>query len=156
MKNNIYDFNEIQAVRLKEKSLIWQYAIYLLCFIAFLMLCITFIKNLVFLTFIFAISLLFFILFSIVFWKIKYGILEKYRVFLDSLEMGKRSEYVCIFKNKLENLNENEDFDNYVFAFSSKQMNFLIHRQHSVNFIEGKKYYLECVGSYICQWEIVE
>ena len=102
------------------------------------------------------ILLLAFILFSVVFWKIKYGILQEYKVFLDKLETGMREDYVGIFKRKIEKDDDDGQFVCYVFESKAKENSFLIHKKQGVSFYKGKNYHLECVGNYICQWEILE
>ena len=153
--NKIYDFNQIEETRGKQKTLILAYiaaSIFLIAVVAAIWILI---ENNVVLTFVFALVLFSFILFSIVFWKIKYGILKKYCTFLDNLESGNREDYVGVFyKNTVD---DNDDFyDTYVFVSGNDKVNFLIHKQHSQAFTEGKKYHIEHVGNYICQWEIIE
>ncbi len=154
--NNIYDFNEIYDAQEKQKKLIFQYVISAICFVVILVLACALIKNSALLTAIFSLVLLAFILFSVVFWKIKYGILQEYKVFLDNLETGKREDYVGIFKRKIEKDDDDEQFVGYVFASSTKETCFLIHKKQKMSFDEGKKYHVACVGNYICQWEILE
>ena len=119
-----------------------------------ILICIT-IENNILLAAIFFVLLAFFILFSIVFWKIKYGILKKRESFLDNMESGKRGEYVGIFEESVVAQN-NEEFDVYVFSASNKKTDFLIHKQNRACLEKGKKYHLECVGDYVYGWEIIE
>ena len=154
--NNIYDFNEIYEAQEKQKKLIFQYVILAICFVVIPLLACAFIKSNALLTAIFSLILLAFILFSVVFWKIKYGILQEYKVFLDKLETGMREDYVGIFKRKIEKDDDDGQFVCYVFESKAKENSFLIHKKQGVSFSDGKNYHLECVGNYICQWEILE
>lgn len=154
--NSIYDFNEIQEISAMQKKLIWHYVVYSMCFLTVLVLACIYIDNNILLTTLFALALLSFILFSIVFWKIKYGILKEYKEFLDKLETGNPLSYVGIFERKSSQCNDSDEFDTYIFTYSNKEMEFLIHNKYSVNFVKGEKYRIECVGNYVCQWEIVE
>lgn len=154
--NNIYDFNEIYEISSRQKKLIIEYVIFVICFLLALVLACIYLDNNILLTVVFAGALLTFILFSIVFWKVKYGILKEYKSFLDMLETGKSDSFVGIFERKFEESDDEEAFEKYVFISSNKKSEFLIHKLHRIDFIEGQKYHIECVGRYICQWEIVE
>lgn len=156
MMNNIYDFSQIQTMRYRQNKLILSYILYTLCFAVALVLSCYLVKSNLLLTIIFALLLLFFILFSIVFWKIKYGILNEYKLFLDNMEMGNREDYVGVFTGKVTSQSDEEPFDTYLFVSSNKKTSFLIHNQHPVQFSEGKRYHIEHVGSYVYQWEIIE
>ena len=153
--NKIYDFNQIEETREKQKRLIWMYVAALIFFAVVVATICLLIENNLVLTVIFAFILFFFILFSILFWKIKCGILKKYRVFLDNLESGNREDFVGVFENKISG-DEDDFYDAYVFVSGNKKVNFLIHKQHSQCFADGKKYHIEHVGNYICQWKIIE
>ena len=57
---------------------------------------------------------------------------------------------------KIEKDDDDEQFVGYVFESKAKENSFLIHKKQGVSFSDGKNYHLECVGNYICQWEILE
>ncbi|MBO5716282.1 MAG: hypothetical protein J6S23_07835 [Clostridia bacterium] len=154
--NKIYDFCELDEIRARQNKLIVNYVIYVLCFVVAIALACICIKNNILLAAIFFILLLFFALFSIVFWKIKYGLLKKRRLFLDDMESGKREDYVGIFEEMLSSLSDEDDFDTCVFVASNKKTNFLIHKQNRTCFLKGKKYHLLHVGNYVYQWKIIE
>jgi hypothetical protein len=150
--NNIYDFAEIGqliAERKRLKNIYVGLCVVALLFIAILCL---FIENNILLTLAFALILLFFILFSVAFWKIKIGILNEYVSFLENLEIGNRSDYVGTFAEKLATRGD-DNFEKYVFVSSSGEKELLIYKNHSVDFSAGEKYHLEQVGSYLCRWE---
>ena len=154
--NKIYDFNELEEIRARQNILIFQYVIYLLGFMITIAIACIFIKSNILLASIFFILLLFFALFSIVFWKIKYGILKKRKSFLDDMESGKREDYVGVFDEMLTSSGDEEDFDIYIFIASNKKTNLVIHKLNRACFLKGKKYHIEHVGACIYQWEIVE
>lgn len=154
--NKIYDFNELEEIGATQKRLIFQYVIYAICLIIAIAIACVFIKSNILLAAIFFVLLLFFALYSIVFWKIKYGILKKRKAFLDDMESGKREDYVGIFEEMLTSSGDEEDFDAYVFIASSKKTNLVIHKLNKVCFAKGKKYHIERVGACIYQWEIIE
>lgn len=156
MMNRIYDFGEIQEIRLYQRKLVLNYALYTLCFIAAIILSCILIKNNLVLTVVFAIAILFFILFSICFWKIKYGILDSFVSFLDDLDTGKKDECIGVFEARADDLTDSESFDIYIFTSSQEKVQFLIHRQHKVCFDEGKKYHLTHVGKYLYGWESLD
>jgi hypothetical protein len=150
--NNIYDFAEIGqliAERKRLKNIYVGLCVVALLFIAILCL---FIENNILLTLAFALILLFFILFSVAFWKIKIGILNEYVSFLENIEIGNRSDYVGTFAEKLATRGD-DNFEKYVFVSSSGEKELLIYKKHSVDFSSGEKYHLEQVGSYLCRWE---
>ena len=156
MMNNIYDLSEIQNLRINEHNLIFRYVIYIICFIVILgLLCIT-VENNLLLTVIFALILLSFILFSILFWKIKYGIINKYKSFLDDLETGKTDDYVGVYSGRVITEDEELSSIGYVFLSSGKEKTFLVLGQDAICFEEGKKYHLVHIGDYLYQWEILE
>ena len=151
--NRVYDFEQIYTVKEAEKELIIRYILYLLCFVAAVLIaCITLENNLL-LTVIFAVLLLLFILFSIIFWKIRFGILKEYESFLDKLESGKHEDYVGTFIGEINSFDEY--FDCYVFISSDKESSFLIRKVNRVELKKNKKYHIEHIGKYICQWEII-
>ena len=153
--NNIYDFEQIEETRGKQKTLLLAYIATIIFFAGVVATVCLLIENNVLLTVIFALVLFFFILYSILFWKIKYGILTQYRVFLDNLESGNREDYTGLFCEKIVDDND-EFYDTYVFVSGNDKVNFLIHKQHTQAFTKGKKYHIEPVGNYMCQWEIIE
>ena len=154
--NKIYDFNELEEIRVRQKRLIFQYIIYLVSLVAIIALACICIKNNILLTAVFFVLLLFFALFSVVFWKIKYGILKTRKSFLDDMESGKREDCVGIFEEMVTSSSDEEDFDKYTFIASNKKTNLVIHKQNRVCFLKGKKYHLEHIGGYIYQWEIID
>ena len=154
--NKIYDFDEIERIQQRQKKIFFTYALYALSFVAVVVLACLFVENNVLLTLIFALLLSFFILFSVAYWKIKYGILNRYRLFLDNLETGNREDLVCKFVGKEMAEEEDQMLDKYIFTSSGKSKEFLIHRNHSVRFIEGKKYHIEYIGDYVYRWETIE
>ena len=154
--NKIYDFDEIERIQQRQKKVFFTYALYALSFVAIVVLACLFVENNLLLTLIFALLLSFFILFSVAYWKIKYGILNRYRLFLDNLETGNREDLVCEFVGKEMEEEEDQMLDKYIFTSSGKSKEFLIHRNHSVCFIEGKEYHIEYIGDYVYRWEIIE
>ena len=82
MMNKIYDFGIIPKISAQQKRLVYSYIWFVILFAAALAIACVSIKSNLLLTIIFAVFLLCFILGSILFWKIKYGILKKYKVFL--------------------------------------------------------------------------
>lgn len=156
MMNNIYDFAQIQAIRYRQNKLIFSYVVYMLCFLGALALLCCLVENNILLTVILALLLFFFILFSIVFWKIKYGILNEHRLFLENMDTGNREDYVGVFAGKPASPSNDASFDAYSFVSSNKKTSFLIHNQYPVRFSEGKRYHIEHIGSYLCQWEMIE
>lgn len=150
--NNIYDFAEIEQAIAERKRLKRIYAC--LCVAAFLFMAIPYfvIENNLLLTLTIAILLLFFIFFSVAFWKIKIGILNEYISFLENLEIGNRSDYVGTFAEKLAT-DGDDNFEKYVFVSSSGEKELLIYKNHSVDFSRGEKFHLEQVGGYLCRWE---
>lgn len=156
MMNKIYDFSQIQEAREKQNKLIFSYIIYLICLVCAIALAWILVDNNLLFTIICALILLFFILFSIAFWKIKYGIIKEYRVFLDNMETGKREDYVGMFEGKIDAKSDEESFDTYVFVNSNKKTELLIYKQYSICFLKGKKYHIESVGNYVYQWEIID
>lgn len=153
MMNRIYDFSQIGDIRARQKKLIFSYALYSLCFIVSLIIFNIFIKNNLLLTLIFAVVLLTFILFSVCFFKIKYGILEKYRSFLDDLETGKAEEYIGVFEKKTGANEDEEWFDICDFSSTEGNKSFLVHKQTKIEFEEGRKYHLTYVGKYMLEWK---
>lgn len=156
MMNSIYDFTDIEKIRIRLQKLFFYYILYAMCFITAIILSVVLIKNNLLLTVIFAFLLLLFILFSICFWKIKYGILDKYRSFLDNLETGKRDDYLGVFKQKTDDKNDEGCFDIYIFNSSAGEKNFLVRKEHPICFEVGKKYHLTHVGKYLFEWKIVD
>ena len=156
MMNSIYDFYHIQEARARQNKLILSYVIYAVCFICLIALGLLFVDNSALLSILFALLLLAFILFSVAFWKIKYGILNKYRLFLDNMESGKKDEYIGVFKEKIRAADDKEQFDRYVFEVSSKEIEFLVYKQYSCDLSVGGKYHFESVGNYVYQWETVD
>ena len=156
MMNNIYDFSEISELRDKQNKLIFQYVIYAICFVLALALACIAIENNILLTAMFAFTLLIFIFFSILFWKVKYRILDDYRKFLDDMETGKQDDYVGVFSGKSSLGSDDEPFSTYTFLSLGKETGFMIHNQHSVCFEKGKKYHIQHVGKYVYQWEIID
>lgn len=156
MMNRIYDFSQIQEAREKQNKLILSYIVYLICLVGVIVLVGLLVDNNLSFTIICALILFIFILFSIAFWKIKYGILKEYRVFLDNMETGKREDYVGVFEEKIGVQSDEESFDTYVFINSNKKTELLIHKQYSICFLKGKKYHIESVGKYVYQWEIID
>ena len=154
--NKIYDFEQIEEIRAEQKKLIFRYVFFVLCFIVAVAISCIVVKNNILLTVIFAFLLLCLIIVSILLWKIKYGILNEYKKFLDNMETGKRTDYVGEFEGKIECSGEEESFDSYIFVYLGKKTSFYIHKQCEVDFAKGKKYHIECIGSYICQWEIID
>jgi len=152
--NKIYDFGQIAAIRIAQRRLIWRYAAYLLVFAAAVVLLCACIGNHVLLTLVFFALVSGFVLYSIVFWKIKYGILQKHRTFLDNLESGKRDDYVGVFEEKAC-ASSDELFDTYVFSANGKRTVLLIHRQYPVCFFKEKTYHIERIGNYIDRWEMI-
>ncbi|MBR2381441.1 MAG: hypothetical protein IKA84_02985 [Clostridia bacterium] len=154
--NNIYDFCEIEEIRIGQKRLIFQYVIYVICLICAVALACIYIKNNILFAAVFFFLVLFFALLSVVFWKIKYGFLKKRRLFLDDIESGKKEDYVGIFEENVLSSSDEDDFDAYIFVASNKQTRFLIHKQNETRFEKGKKYHLLRVGEFIYQWEIID
>ncbi len=154
MMNNIYDSKDFQEINASQKRLVIKYVLFLILFIIVLTISCFTIKNNILLTVIFA-SLLFVVIFSsIVFWKVKYGILNKHKAFIDDMEMGVKNDYVGYFEKK--ELSEEEDFDSYIFNSSNKKTGFMIHSLYSVDFTEGERYHIEHVGNYIYRWENIK
>lgn len=152
MMNSVYDFSEIQLISDRQKRMIFGYVLVTFCFAILLtFICFT-LKNSLLITLTFAILLSIFILASILFWKIKYGILNEYKVFLDNMETGNRSDYVGRFMGREEAAGE-ESFDRYIFIYSNKQTSFLIHKQHAVDFSKNVNYHIVHVGSYVYGWK---
>lgn len=154
--NRIYDFYHIQDTRARQNKLIISYIFCAICFICIIVLGLLFVNNNALLSVLFALISFAFILFSVAFWKIKYGILNKYRLFLDNMESGKREEYIGIFKEKICVADDKEQFDRYIFEISNKEKEFLIYKQYSPELSVGKKYHFESVGNCVYQWEIVD
>ena len=153
--NKIYNFSEIPKIRRSQNKLIFRYIIYAICFFAAIAICCLTVKNNIILTLIFAILSFIFILFSVCFWKIKYGVLREYGLFLDNMEMGNTSELICMYEGKTETAGD-ESFDSYIFTSSGESLVFLVHNQHSVAFKIGSKYRLLHVGKYLIEWEEAE
>ena len=156
MMNKIYDFELVEELRKKQSKLILNYVIFVICFLVALLLTFALIDSNLLLTILFALLTFSFSLFSIVFWKVKYGILKEYSAFLDNIETGKREDFVGIFARK-----ENADshlgcFDTYVFTYLDKETAFFARIEHSVEFSVGGKYHLEHVGNYVYQWEVID
>ena len=101
MMNKIYDFYDIQEARSRQNKLILSYIICVVCFVCLVVLTLLFVDNNALISIFFALLLFVFVLFSVAFWRIKYGILNKYRIFLDNIESGKREEFIGIFKEKI-------------------------------------------------------
>ena len=154
--NKLYDFNHIQEAREKQKGLIIAYAFYVICFIGIIIPILLFVENNALISVIFALLLFAFILFSVAFWTIKYGILNRYKLFLDNMETGKRDEYIGIFKEKISAADDKDQFDIYVFEISNKKTKFLIYKQCSPELSVGRKYHFESVGNYVYQWKIID
>ena len=155
MMNKIYNFNEIEEIRTRKKKLVFEYLLCVLIFLVALILIYTTVKNNILLAIVFFVLLSFFILFSIVFWKIKYGILKARELFLDNMESGRREDYVGIFEESIAAEND-EEFCVYVFSSTNKKTDLLIHKHNRTCFEKGKKYHLECIGDYVFGWEIIE
>ncbi len=155
MMNNVYDLSVILELRKKQNGLIVRYVIYLICFFAFIWILAVAIEDNLLLTVIFAFVLLFFIFFSILFWKIKYGIVNSYRSFLDDLETGKQDDYVGVYKGKTVTDCKDINFDGYIFLSSGKERVFLALSEGIIGFEEGKEYHLVHIGDYLYQWEIL-
>ena len=152
--NKIYDFEQIYAVKAAEKRLILRCVLYLLCFAAVIFIaCIT-VENNLLLTVIFAVLLLLFILFSIVFWKIRFVTLKEYESFLDKLDTGRHEDYVGTFIGESNSCDES--FCSYVFMSANKEESFLIHKLNRIELEKNKKYHIEYIGKYMYQWEIIE
>ena len=100
--NKIYNFDELEEIRTRKKKLIFEYLLCVLIFLVALILICVIINNNVLLAVIFFVLMSFFILFSIVFWKIKYGILKTRGMFLDNMESGRREDYVGIFEESIK------------------------------------------------------
>lgn len=152
MRNNIYDFSEIGAIRLRQNRLILCYVLYALCFIAAIALCCILIENNLLLTTVFALLSLLFILFSVCFFKIKYGILKNYRAFLEDFETGHREELF----GRLENIisaSDDEWFDTYVFSSHEDKRELLVHKSAGISLDEGCEYRLIYIGKYLLEWE---
>ena len=154
MMNKIYNFDELEEIRTRKKKLIFEYLLCVLIFLVALALIYITIKNNILLAVLFFVFLSFFILFSIVFWKIKYGILKTRGMFLDNMESGRREDYVGIFEESIAAEND-EEFCVYVFSSSNKKRDLLIHKHNCTCFEKGKKYHLECIGDYVFGWEII-
>lgn len=155
MMNNIYGAGEPEVIGKRQKRLIISYALFAVLFVSLILLSCFGIENNILLTAVFALLLLTFLLFSVLFWKIKYGILREYNRFLENLEIGKREDYVGSFVEKQTAADEGESFDSYVFLSSGKKTGFLIHKGHSVDFSQGESYHLEHIGGYLYRWEII-
>ena len=155
MMNDIYGRGEPEVIGRRQKRLIIYYAIFAVLFVSLILLLCLGIENNVLLTAAFALLSLAFLLFSIVFWKIKYGILREYSRFLENLEIGKRDDYVGSFVEKQAVTDEGDSFDSYVFLSSGKITSFLIHKGHPVDFSHGECYHLEHIGGYLYRWEKV-
>ena len=153
--NNVYDLLEITELQKKQNGLIVRYIIYLICFFASVLLLLFAIEDNLLLTAIFAFVLLFFIFFSILFWKIKYGILNSYRSFLDDLETGKQDDYVGVYKRKVCIDCKGIGFDEYIFISSAKERAFRVLCECEIGFDEEKEYHLVYIGDYLYQWEIL-
>lgn len=155
MMNNIYNFNDIEKIRSRQKRLVVGYALAVLCFIGVLALAFFILKNNIVLTVVFALLLFFFILSSIVFWKVKYVILSEHKTFLDNIETGIKSDYIGSFVGMDTDKLSEEPFDSYIFVSTNKSTSFLVYNQYSPKFIKGEKYHIEYVGSYLYRWESV-
>ena len=156
MMNKIYDFYDIQEARSRQNKLILSYIIYVVCFVCLVVLTLLFVDNNASISIFFALLLFVFVLFSVAFWRIKYGILNKYRIFLDNMESGKREEFIGIFKEKICASDDKEQFDRYIFEISNKRTEFLVYRQCSLELSVGRKYHFESVGNYVYQWENID
>ena len=156
MMNRIYGFNEAEEIILRQKKLIGYYILLVLCFVFAILVSCFAIKNNILLTVVFATLLLSFMLFSICFWKIKYGILEKYKSHLENLETGKREEFRGTFVKILDDTEMGEDFNVYVFASSTEEMEFLVHKQKKICFDVGKSYCITHIGKYLFEWGNIE
>jgi hypothetical protein len=154
--NKIYDFVEIEKIRSMMGKLIFKYVMFAICFVATITFACLLIKNNLLLTLIFAFLLLIFILASVLFWKIKYGILKSHRAFLENMELGKNDNFVGDFVKCEKNENEDDPFDAYIFASNGVRVKFLIHNKYAVCFTEGKRYHIEHIGNYVNQWEIID
>ena len=152
MMSKIYDFGIIPKISAQQKRLVYSYIGFVILFAAALAIACVSIKSNLLLTIIFAVFLLCFILGSILFWKIKYGILKKYKMFLDNIETGNKEDFVGEFSERLAVVDDDE-CEVYIFESMSKKTGFLVHKQHSMDLIKGKRYHLECVGNYMYQWE---
>ena len=156
MMNKLYDFYHIQETREKQKELTIAYAFYVICFIGIIVPILIFVEDNALISVIFALLLFGFILFSVAFWRIKYGVLNRYKLFLENMEMGKRDEYIGAFKEKICATDDKDQFDIYVFEISNKRTKFLIYKQCSLEFLVDRKYHFESVGNYVYQWEIID
>ena len=156
MMNKIYDFEQIDKIRAEQKKLIFHFVLYAVGFIVLTIFACLLIKSNILLTLIFALALLAFVLYSIVFWKVKYGILREYKTFLDNLETGRREDNVGVFEGLGESRPNDEDFIKYIFVSSNTKKCLLTDDFHKIDFVKGKKYHLECVGEYIVQWKMIE
>lgn len=155
MMNNIYDTGESEVIGKRQKRLIISYVLSAIVFLSIILLSCLGIENNILLTAVFALLLLAFLLFSVLFWKIKYGILRDYSRFLENMEIGKRDDYVGSFAEKLTARNDGESFDSYVFLSSGKKTSFLIHKSRAVDFSQGENYHLEHIGGYLYRWETI-
>lgn len=155
MMNKIYDFDVVREISTQQKKLVYSYIWYTILFVVALIIACVSINSNVLLTVVFAVLLLCFIFGSILFWKIKYGIIKDYKVFLDNMETGNKEDFVGEYIEMFTAADE-DTFDVYIFDFASKKVSFLVHKQHSLELIKGKKYHLEHVGKYIYRWETVK
>lgn len=156
MMNKVYDFSELEKIRIRQRKLILCYAISVVCFLSAIFVFCTFINNNVILTTVFAVTLLVFILFSICFFKISYSIPETYRSFLDDLDTGRKEECVGVFEKKTDAIDNGEWFDYYIFSSSEGEVSFLALKQSSVSFVEGEKYLISYVGKYLYEWKRID
>ncbi len=155
MMNKIYDFDLIYLLKARQKRVIFSILLLFLGFLGLTAIFCAVIENNILLTAIFALLLSAFLIFSVLIYKIKYLGLSELAAFLDNMETGSREEYMGIFKEKTCVEGEDEHFDKYSFVFSDGERELLVHKTHSQELSKGEKYRLECVGSYLYQWESV-
>lgn len=156
MMNNIYDFTELDKIREQQRGLIRQYVIYSICFIALIALLFAVIENNMLLCIAFALLLIAYLLFSLLFWKIKYGILRMYAQFLDNMETGRGEDYIGVFEEKMSCADEDIPFEKYVFIRFGKRSEFLVSKNASITLEIGKEYHIEHIGKYINRWEFID
>jgi hypothetical protein len=151
MMNKVYDFENIDKIRERTGRLILRYIVIAVGFFMLVALDFVLVENNLLLTLIFAVLMLLFILFSLVYFRVSVGILREYRIFLEKLEMGRQSDFVGVF----EGVNFSESNDKYeCYVFSSER--FFVRRETPIMFSQGEKYHLEHIGKYIYRWEITE
>ncbi len=154
--NHVYDYSQIEEIERSEKKLICSYAASaVLLLLGFSLACFL-IKNNFWLAVFCGIVLFSYILFSVVFWKIKYGLLHDYKRFLDQMESGYPEDYFGTFLRKELPQEDENPFDTYIFSSAGDTKTFLIQRQNPVDFEPNRRYHIVRVGKYTTQWEAVE